>query len=401
MTSAELIPLSDPDFWQNPAEILAEFRDKYRTAYADTGELCVLHWDDAERTVKGTDFINQGIELLEKRGFHPGEPLHTWRSHALGIMNGADHIRVRKLAASALSKRNIEPLRGMIKEHANRLIDQIDTSAPVDAMRSFAYVLPRATMMEFLGLDAQELKGSEEPLAKARIADCFGPGVNQDMRDTANDAIQKAMDHVGELYQARRENPRDDLLTALLEAEDEKGSLSHEELITLFSTIFGSGATTGGTISAGLMELSNHPEAAQLLRSDPDRWKQGASEEVLRMHPGIVELPQKASHDFEAFDIKFKKDDTLSVRFHSTNRDPSRWDNAQQFDISRDPSTWSLSFGLGAHFCLGQAIARITIEEALAAFASRFSHIEPAEPTLWTPFVMENRLQGLKLSLQE
>lgn len=401
MSSPELIPLSDPDFWQNPAEILARFREKYRTAYADTGELCVLHWDDAEWTVKGTDFINQGIELLEKRGFHPGEPLHTWRSHALGIMNGADHVRVRKLAAGALSKRNIEPLRSMIKEHANKLIDQIDTTAPVDAMRSFAYILPRTTMMEFLGLEAEELKGSEEPLAKARIADCFGPGVNQEMRDTANDAIQKAMDHVGKLYQARRENPRDDLLTALLQAEDEKGSLSHQELITLFSTIFGSGATTGGTISAGLMELSNHPKATQLLRSDPDRWKQGASEEVLRMHPGIVELPQKASRDLEAFDRQFKKGDTLSVRFHSTNRDPARWDNPQQFDISRDPSTWSLSFGIGAHFCLGQAIARITIEEALAAFVSRFSLIELAEPTLWTPFVMENRLQGLQLNLQK
>ena len=401
MTSAPMIPLSDPAFWQNPAEILDEFRSKYRTAYADTGELCVLHWDDAEWTVKGTDFINQGIELLEKRGFCPGEPLHTWRSNALGIMNGADHIRVRKLAAGALSKRNIEPLRDMIKKRANRLMDQIDTSVPVDAMRSYAYVLPRVTMMEFLGLDAEELKGSEKPLSKARIADCFGPGVNQEMRDNANQAIKQAMEHVGKLYQARREDPRDDLLTALLEAEDKEGNLSHQELITLFSTIFGSGATTGGTISAGLMELSNQPEAAQLLRSDPDYWKQGASEEVLRMHPGIVELPQKASHDFEAFDLNFKKGDTLSVRFHSTNRDPSRWNNPQKFDISRDPSTWSLSFGLGAHFCLGQAIARITLEEALAAFVSRFNYIELAEPTRWTPFVMENRLQGLKLKIKE
>lgn len=399
MKSTDLIPLSDPAYWQDPYSVLAEFRTKYRTAYADTGELCVLHWEDAESAIKGHDFINEGIERLESRGFKSGDPLHSWRSHALGIMEGPDHIRIRRLVSGALSKRSIEPLRGMIQKHAHQLIDQLDCNAPIDALRSYAYVLPRRAMMEFLGLDAQELMGSEKPMENARIADCFGPRVTQQMRDTANSAIQTVVDHVGSLYQARREKPRDDLLTSLLQAEDEQGKLSHPELITLFSTIFGSGGTTGGAIASGLLQLATHPEQAQILRSDTGRWKQGACEETVRMRPGIVEMPQRACHDFEAFGLEFKTGGTISIPFGSANRDPARWENPQCFDIGRDPSVWSLSFGIGAHFCIGQAIARCTLEEALAVFTERFEEIELSEQALWHPFVMDNRLQGLNLSV--
>jgi cytochrome P450 len=399
MLTATTIPMGDPDYWQRPYAILAEFRDQYRTAYADTGELCILRWEDAEWAIKGRDFVNEGMERLESRGFKPGDPLHTWRSHALGIMEGPDHIRIRKLVSGALSKRSVEPLREMIQKHAHELIDQLDPDTPIDGLRSYAYQLPRRVMMEFLGLDAEELMGSEKPMENARIADCFGPKVTSEMRYTANSAIQTVMDHVGALYQARRENPRDDLLTSLLQAEDEQGKLTHPELITLFSTIFGSGGTTGGAIASALLELATHPEQAQILREDPQRWKQGASEETVRMRPGIVEMPQRAAHDFEAFGLDFKEGDTISIPFGAANRDPSRWDNPQNFDITRDPSVWSLSFGIGAHFCIGQAIARCTLEESMAAIVTCFSDIALAEPALWYPFVMDNRMQGLKLKL--
>ena len=111
MTTAERIPWSDPAFWQDPHPVLAAFREKHRTARTDTGQLAVLRWDDAEWAIRGHDFINEGIERLEERGFQPGDPLHTWRSHALGIMEGPDHTRIRKLVTGAMSKRNMEPLR--------------------------------------------------------------------------------------------------------------------------------------------------------------------------------------------------------------------------------------------------------------------------------------------------
>lgn len=397
---AERIPWGDPAFWQDPYPVLARFRERCRTAYTDTGQLAVLRWDDAEWAIRGHDFINEGIERLEARGFRPGDPLHTWRSHALGIMEGADHLRIRRLVTGAMSRRNMEPLRPLIRSIAHRLIDQLPRHGPVEIQRGFGSVLPRLVMMEFLGIGADELMGSMAPLAEANIADCFGQNVTQEVRDKANAAIQLVMDHVATLYEKRRREPRDDLLTSLLEAHDESGSISTQELITLFSTIFGSGSTTGNTIAAGLMELALHPAQQALLRSDTERWKRGASEETLRMHPGIAEMPQKAAHDFEAFGHAFRAGDTIMIPLGSPNRDPRRWPEPEDFRITRDPEVWHLSFGIGAHFCLGQAMARYTLEEALAVFVERCRDFALAETPRWEPCVMENRLQSLTLELE-
>ena len=89
-------------------------------------------------------------------------------------------------------------------------------------------------------------------MAKVNIVDCFGPRVTPELRAAANEAIQSSMDHVAGLYEKRRREPRDDLLTSLLEAHDDRGALSMPELITLFSTIFGSGSTTANTLAAAL-----------------------------------------------------------------------------------------------------------------------------------------------------
>ncbi|WP_157976550.1 cytochrome P450 [Parahaliea mediterranea] len=395
------IPTADPAYWQDPYPILARFRERGRTARNDAGDLCVLRWDDAEWAIKGQDFINEGIERLEARGFRPGDPLHTWRSHALGVMEGPDHVRIRKLVTGALSKRSIEPLRPVIRAHAHRLLDRLldahPPGQPIDALKGYAYPLPRLVMMDFLQVSADEVRGAESPLVDARIPDCFGPRVTQAMRDTANRAIASVMAHVAGLYDARRKHPRDDFLTRLLQAEDAGGKLSHAELITLFSTVFGSGGTTGGAIASGILELARHPNAVAMLRDDPARWKQGACEEVLRLRPGIVELPQKAAHPVDAFGHHFNTGDTIAIPFGAPNRDPARWDNPQTFDITRDPKVFSLTFGLGAHFCIGQAMARYTIEEALAAWVERLQAFQLAGEARWAPFVMENRLQALAI----
>ena len=394
------IPWSDPAFWQDPHPILSALRERQRTAYTDTGVLAVLRWDDAEWAIKGHDFINEGIERLESRGFMPGDPLHTWRSHALGIMEGPDHARVRRLVGGAMSKRHMDRLRPLIRRIAHRLLDALPADDCVDIQRGFTASLPRAVMMEFLGIGADELMGSMGPLADARIADCFGQNVTQHMRDTANAAIAKVMTHVEALYEARRHASRDDLLSSLLEAHDAQGAISMPELVTLFSTIFGSGGTTSNTLAAGLYELARNPEQFALLRADPERWKRGASEETLRMHPGIAEMPQKASQEMDAFGHTFRAGDTIMIPLHAPNRDPRRWEDPQAFRITRDPEVWHLSFGIGAHFCLGQAIARATLEEGLAIFAERFATVALAERPLWAPCVMENRLLSLRLGVQ-
>jgi len=148
------------------------------------------------------------------------------------------------------------------------------------------------------------------------------------------------------------------------------------------------------------MELARNPKQAARLRGDPEGLKRGATEEGLRFHPGFVELPQKAAQALEAAGHHFEAGDKLVVPFGAVNRDPSRWPDPHRFDITRDADVASLSFGVGPHFCLGQAMARVTLEECLALLFSRYSQVTLAEPPRWRPFVMETKLEALRVVLR-
>jgi cytochrome P450 len=389
-----VLPISDPDYWQDPYRVYRALREQHRVAQNDQGHVVPLHWNDAAWAVKGTEFIAEGIEVLERRGFKPGDPMHTWRSNAIGVMEGESHRRVRSFATGALSKRNMDAIRPLIRKHAHALLDRV-AGPELDVHRDYASPLPRLVMMDFLGIGADELSGSFAAMSRVNIVDCFGPRVTPELRLAANDAIQKSMDHVAGLYAKRRAEPRDDLLTHLALAKDEHGTLSHGELITLFSTIFGSGASTTSVLASGILELARHPEQADLLRSDPERWKRGATEEILRFRPAIIAIGQKSAVAQDAFGIAFTKDEPIAVVLGAANRDPGRWEDPERFDIRRDPSVMSLTFGMGAHFCLGHAMARATLEEALACFVERCDALEIANDPRWIPFVMENKLDRL------
>ncbi|MEZ4291230.1 MAG: hypothetical protein R3E53_12130 [Myxococcota bacterium] len=256
MADLPTIPMDDPDYWQDPYPILREIRDRSRLARTPEGIVAVLRWDDAVDALKGEDFVAEGVEVLERKGFRPGDPMHTWRKNAIGTMEGADHRRVRSLAAAALSKRRMDGLRPLIRRHANALLDAKIEAGELEARLDYALPLPRRVMMDFLGLAADELASSQKPMAGVNIVDCFGPNVTESLRREANAAIQASMDHTARLYARRRESPRDDLLTHLVQARDEHGQLSEGELVTLFSTIFGSGASTASIIASGLLELA-------------------------------------------------------------------------------------------------------------------------------------------------
>ncbi len=393
--SISVLPISDPDYWQDPYAVYRKLREQHRVAQNDQGHVVPLHWNDAAWAVKGTDFIAEGIEVLERRGFKPGDPMHTWRSNAIGVMEGDDHRRVRSRATGALSKRNMDAIRPLIRKHAHALLDRVQAAGELDVHKDYAAPLPRLVMMDFLGISPEELSGSFASMARVNIVDCFGPRVTPELRAAANESVQKSMDYVAKLYEKRRLEPRDDLLTHLAQAKDIEGELTHGELITLFSTIFGSGASTGSVLASGILELTRHPEQAALLRSDLETWKKGACEETLRYRPAIIAIGQKSAIAQEAFGIPFVQGEPIAVVLGAANRDPERWQDPERFDIRRDPTVMSLTFGMGSHFCLGHAMARATLEEALACFVERCDALALGNEPRWIPFVAENKLDRL------
>ncbi len=392
-----VVPMDDADFWQDPYPTLQRLREEHRVARTPDGLVAILRWDDAFETVRGTEFIQDGIEQLERMGFGEGDALHTWGKHRINTLEGPEHRRVRSLASWALTKRSADDLRPIVVRHVDDLLDQQLSAGEVDVL-DLAYRLPRLSTMDFLGIGEEEFDGAVDPRGSSGLIDAFGRLLDPEMRAKVNAGIQKRMDHTAMLYERRRREPRDDLLTYLAQACDDQGTLSEGELNTLFSSIFGAGSSTSSIIGSAVMELVRNPEQAELLRSDPARWKRGASEEALRFHPAIDRIPKKAAGPTDAFGLHFEEGDRVTVLLKAANRDPEEFDDPDRFDIRREIRGVShLTFGAGPHVCLGHAIARATIEETLAVIVERCSDMELVEEPRWAPFALENRLDAVRV----
>ena len=222
-------------------------------------------------------------------------------------------------------------------------------------------------------------------------ADAFGPNVTQELRDRANDTFATVTAFVGELIDQRRAEPRDDLLTRLIAAEEDGERLSHDELVVLFTNIF-SGAvdTTSSLMTSTVLELARHPEQTAFLRADPEGLKRSAVEEILRHRPGFYATGQKAVAPVEIAGLSFEAGEPLSIIIGGPNRDPAHWDDPDRFDITRDPNVWSFTFSMGQHFCLGQALARAELQEFAAAIATHAHDLELTAEPRWQPRVMVN-----------
>lgn len=391
------IPLEDASWWQDPYPTLSRIRETHRTGLTDGGLKAILRWDDAEALLKSGLFENEGLEYMERRGFAPGDPLYEWRRHSIGARNGPDHARIRSLVSRALTHRSVDGLRERIRSHARSLLSRTDAAGEIEIRTAFATRLPFLAITDFLGIELSEAMAVAEKMGRGS-ADAFGPRVTEQIRADANATFEALMTFVGELYEQRRAEPRDDLLTHLIRAEEGGERLSHDELIVLFTNIFGGAIeTTASVIASGVYELARHPQQAELLRRDPERYKKGVAEEVARYRPGFYAVGKKAVRAHSAFGLDFEEGEPISILIGGPNRDPRRWEDPDRFDITRDPRQWSLTFSMGDHFCLGQALARAEIQEALCVLVEHADEIELAETPRWLPHVMVNRLESVPI----
>lgn len=388
--SPVVIPLGDDSYWADPYPILAEARDRHRTAVTPTGMKVILRWNDADEMKRRPEFVNEGLEYIEERGFKPGDPLYEWRRWSVGARNGEDHQRLRSLVNRAMSPKSVERVRPIVRTQMRDLLER-HADEGFDVREQIRYI-PYLSIVSFLEISPEEAAEIGREMAGG-AGDAFGPNVTQEMRDRANATFAKLMEFVGDLVEARRSHPRDDLLTRLINAEEDGHRLSHDELIVLFTNIFGGAVeTTTSLMTSTFLELARHPDQLELLRQDPEGRKRGAVEEVLRFRPGFYATGTKAAVATEHAGLSFSEGEPVTIVIGGPNRDPARYDDPDRFDIRRDPARFSFSFSMGPHFCLGQALARAELQETAAAIARHTRDLElTAEPN-WLARVMVNNV---------
>ncbi|MBV8236043.1 MAG: cytochrome P450 [Acidimicrobiia bacterium] len=286
------------------------------------------------------------------------------------FMDPPDHTRLRGLVQKAFTPKTVENLRPRIQASVDELMAPALERGSMEVIEDLAYPLPVRVITEMLGVpheDHDTFKGWSRELAGALDPDFATP---LDVAERREHAATAFVDYFRGLIAERRRAPRDDLLSALIAAEDEGHKLSEKELLsTLILLLVAGHETTVNLIANGILALCRHPDQLRRLRADLSLVRP-AVEEALRYDPPVQFTARVALEDIDLDGTTLGKGEQAIVLVAGANRDPDQFADPDSFDVGRQDNR-HLSFGLGAHFCLGAPLARAEGQVALEAVASR------------------------------
>lgn len=309
-----------------------------------------------------------------------------------------EHRRLRNLVQKAFTPARVEALGERITQITDDLLDAAARKPVVDLMADFALPLPLTVIAEMLGVppaDRAEFR---------RLLNRLMGGSQSSLVSLVRSypEMVKLNAFLRRLVTLRRTEPADDLVSALVRAEEEGDRLSEDELVSMvFLLLFAGHETTVNLIGNGVLELVRHPEQLQLLREQPE-LVDGAVDEMLRYtNPVGVVAPRFATEDVEVAGVTLPRGSLVNLLIASANLDDDGFPDAGRFDITRSPNR-HVSFGLGAHYCLGAPLARLEARVAIPALLRRFERLElavPADELRWRPNIGLRGLVALPLAV--
>ncbi|MBW3668708.1 MAG: cytochrome P450 [Actinobacteria bacterium] len=360
------------------------------TRYAD----CVSVLRSAHTSVDDRNAARQGERRVSLRDNAAMAGLAELRP--MLFSDPPDHTRMRSLVAKAFTPKRVEGLRPHIAEIVDGLLADAGANGGLDVVADLAFPLPVIVICELLGVpveDRDQLKGWSRDLART-----VDPIVPPDVAQQAAMAGMFFINYLNNLIDERRAAPRDDLLSALIAAEDEGERLTHEELLINTILLFVAGhETTQNLIGNGLLALLRHPDELAAFRDDRSLAK-NAVEEMLR-YDGPVQLTARIfTEDGEVGGVRIPKGETAILLLGAAHRDPEQFPDPDRFDIRRENANHNIAFGHGIHHCLGAPLARVEAQIALTELVRRFPRMTAGEPVPSETFTLRG-LSSLPIHL--
>ncbi len=299
------------------------------------------------------------------------------------------HTRLRGLVNKAFTPRAVRALEGRMQVVVNELLDGVAGQSEFDVIETLATPLPVTIIAEMLGVpveDRARFKHWSDEVVRA-----LGVATLEDLRASIQ-AGRELTSYLEPIAAERRREPREDLLSALLAAEEEGDRLTLPEVFqTVILLLVAGNETTTKLIGNGLLALLQHPDQLELLRERPELIDP-AVEELLRWDGPVHATGRASTEDFEFQGAHIKKGQMVMVALAAANRDPARFENPERLDITRVDNP-HLSLGHGVHFCLGSSLARLEARTALSALIERYPSMKLAtDRPKWGPNVV---LRGL------
>lgn len=329
------------------------------------------------------------------------EPLLRHISKWILLTDEPDHGRLRKLVNLAFTPRMLQKLRPRIEQVVADLLPPPDALTPgsrYDVLNSFCYPLPATVICEMLGIP-QDQRESFRICTERLVA--FSSRGGPELARHAEDAMAALTTLIGmfePLIEQHRRTPREDLMSALISAEDGGQRLGNEELFAMCVFIFLAGhETTTNIMASAILLLLRHPDQLAMLRGDLAGRLPAVIEECLRFEPSVPRAVRQARHDLQLDGKSIQQNDTVVFMIAAANRDPAVFERPDHFDIRRWPNK-HLSFGFGPHFCLGAQLARLELEVSLAALLKRFCEMSLSTTDIqWKPLMGIRALRELEI----
>ncbi len=359
------------DFTDDPYPYYERLRAQGRVHWLPPGLWMVTRYDDClellrDERLSSDPTLSNVYDLLVPAGWGEGSAVDAMMRKLLLFMDPPDHTRLRSLVGAAFTRRSVEELRSRIEAIAAELLQE--ASNEFDIMSQFAYPLPITVIAELLGVP---LKDRERFGAWSRdlvqITGVDDPG--DDVIEQGNATVEAFLDYFRGLVAERRGSPKDDLLSALIEAEDEGSKLTEDELLTTCVLLLVAGhETTANLIGNGMLALLDHPH--EFRRLSDASLTSGAVEELLRYDSPVQATARTTLQEMEVAGKVIGPRERVVLMLGSANRDPATFDNPDELRIDRSPNP-HVAFGGGIHFCLGAPLARLEARIALAMLAHR------------------------------
>lgn len=360
-------------FWSNPYPAYAELREAapvHRIARAGSTVWLLSRYVDVRAALADSRMSKDQRYTLpvEQRASAPGPAVEM-----MVLMDPPDHTRLRRLVSRVFTTRRMEALRPRVEQLSRDLADSLPAAGRVDILHEYAFLLPVFVICELLGVPPED---------RDDFAAWSGVVVDDSTPEAAMEAMGKLHAYLSGLIEAKRAQPDDALISALInDADDDK--LSHSELVSMSVMLLIAGhETTVNLIGNGLLALLTHPEQLTSLRENPDRMP-AAVEEFLRWDSPVHSLSTfYTTEDVEYSGVTIPGGSVVHLSLAAANRDPERFPDAEELRFDRAESG-HLAFSHGLHYCLGAQLARVEGQEAIRTLITARPDmalaVEPAE----------------------
>ncbi|MDJ0841437.1 MAG: cytochrome P450 [Acidobacteriota bacterium] len=405
MPDTQFIDFTDPEFIDNPYPFYKRLREDHPVYWMERpggqGSWLISRYEDVSKGLKSKSFSAGGERGTTTLNVLPPEERAEFQGFIslmkkfIMFLDQPKHTKFRKLANKGFTKRNLEPIEAYIQKEAETLIAEIQKKGKAEFQQEYATLLPAMVITEMLGAPQST---REEMVARTNdLAHLLGMGrLTRERLMEIKESYHALHDYFEKHIAELRANPKPNILSALITAQEENTQFTDDQLYAnSVGLMLGGHETTRNLLMTGLYNLLIHPDQLQLLRDHPDLLYQ-AVEEMTRYDSPLQFVGRIAGEDMEMHGQNIAKGDHILFLPGSANRDPSVFENPDEFDIQRDPGkpVKHLAYGAGPHLCLGAPLARMEAHITFRLLLDTFSTIElvPDQKIEWINFPV---LRGL------